>query len=134
MKSNESSLDRDLMENFYFHFVETLSILADPPAEQCAAMDYYNVAWELRSDGLDVDYLLRQGVIKFTDRQVEDMKELSAALHALSSEALTGGRDREEHLKAMSNPGWQVVRNIARKLIVTLAPRTLENRRFLKMP
>ena len=122
------------MENFYFYFVKTPSILAESPAEQCAAMDYYNVAWELHSDGLDVDYLIPQEVIKFTEDQIEGMKELSSALHAISDEALKGGRTREEHLKAMSNPGWRLVRVIAKKLIVTLTPRTIENRKFLNIP
>jgi hypothetical protein len=63
------------------------------------------------------------------------MKELSSALHALSGEALRGsGYAREEHLKAMSNPGWQLVRDIAKKLLVTLASRTIENRKYLNMP
>jgi hypothetical protein len=131
MKSAES-LERDLMENSYFYFVKTLSILAESPAEQCVAMDCYNVAWELRDDGLSVDYLIRQNVIEFTDDQIQGMKELSLALHALDREALKSG-SREEQLKAMSNPGWQPVRDIAKKLIVSLAPRTLENRKFLNL-
>jgi hypothetical protein len=133
MKLDES-LDRDLIENSYFYFVKTLSILAESPAEQCAVMEY-NVAWELQHDGLEADHLIRQEVVKFTDDQIEGMKELSSALHALSGEALRGsGYAREEHLKAMSNPRWQLVRNIAKKLLVTLAPRTIENRKYLNMP
>jgi hypothetical protein len=93
----------------------------------------YNVAWELRDDGLEVDYLIRQEVVKFTDDQIKGMKELSSALHALGGEALKGsGFAREEHLKAMSDPGWQVVRDIAKKLLVTLASRTLENRKYFE--
>ena len=122
------------MENYYFYFVKTLSMLAESPAQQCAVMEY-NVAWELQHDGFDVDYLIRQEVIKFTDDQIEGMKELSSALHALSGEALKGsGYSREGHLQAMSNPGWQLVRDIANKLIVILAPRTIENRKNLNMP
>jgi hypothetical protein len=133
MKLDES-LDGDLIENSYFYFVKTLSILAESPAEQCAVMEY-NVAWELQHDGLEVDHLIRQEVVKFTDDQIEGMKELSSALHALSGEALRGsGYAREEHLKAMSDSGWQLVRDIARKLLVTLAPRTIENRKYLNMP
>jgi hypothetical protein len=125
---------RELVENNYFYFVKTLSILAESPAEQCAVMEY-NVAWELQHDGLEVDYLIRQEVVKFTDYQIEGMKELSSALHALSGEALKGsGYAREEHLKAMSNPGWQLVRDIAKKLIESLEPRTLENRKYLNLP
>ncbi len=125
---------RELEENYYFYFVKTLSILAESPAQQCAVMEY-NVAWELQRDGFQVDYLIRQEVIKFTDDQIEGMKELSSALHALSGEALKGsGYAREEHLQAMSNPGWQLVRDIAKKLIVSLEPRNLENRRYLNMP
>jgi hypothetical protein len=126
--------DRGLIENSYFYFVRTLAILAESPAEQCAVMEY-NVAWELQHDGLEVDHLLGQKVIKFTDDQIEGMKALSSALHALSGEALRGsGYAREEHLKATSNPGWQLVRDISKKLIVTLAPRTIENRKYLNMP
>jgi hypothetical protein len=133
MKLDES-LHRDLIENSYFYFVKTLSILAESPAEQCAVMEY-NVAWELQHDGLEVDHLIRQEVVKFTDDQIEGMKELSSALHALSGEALRGsGYAREEHLKAMSNPGWQLVCDIAKKLLVTLAPRTIENRKYFNMP
>jgi len=123
---------RELEENYYFYFVKTLSILAESPAQQCAVMEY-NVAWELQRDGFQVDYLIRQEVIKFTDDQIEGMKELSSALHALSGEALKGsGYAREEHLQAMSNPGWQLVRDIAKNLIVTLAPRTEENRKYFE--
>jgi hypothetical protein len=128
------SLDSDVVENDYFYFGKTLSILTESPAEQCAVMEY-NVAWELQHNGLMVDHLIRQEVVKFSDDQIEGMKELSSALHALSGEALRGsGYAREEHLKAMSNPEWQLVRDIAKKLIVTLAPRTVENRKFLNMP
>jgi hypothetical protein len=34
----------------------------------------------------------------------------------------------------MSDPGWQLVRDIAKKLLVTLAPRTIENRKYLNLP
>ncbi len=123
---------RELEENYYFYFVKTLSILAESPAQQCAVMEY-NVAWELQRDGFQVDYLIRQEVIKFTNDQMEGMKELSSALHALSGEALKGSSyAREEHLQAMSNLGWQLVRDIAKKLIVTLAPRTEENRKYFE--
>src|SRR5262249_28458006 len=130
---NETS-GRDILENSYFYFAKTLSILAEAPAQQCDAMGYYNVAWELRDEGLDVDWLIQQEVIKFTADQIGGMKDLSAALHTLESEALRGGDTRDEHLKAMSNPGWQTVRDIARKLLVSLAARTLENRKYLKLP
>jgi hypothetical protein len=123
---------RELVENYYFYFVKTLSILAESPAEQCAVMKY-NVAWELQRDGFEVDYLIRQEAVKFTGDQIEGMKELSSALHALSGEALKGsGYAREDHLKAMSNPGWQSVRDIAKRLIVALAPRTEENRKYFE--
>ena len=132
MTASDESAERDRWENSYFYFLKTLSILAESPAEQCAVMDYYNVAWELRDDGLVVDYLMRQDVINFTDDQIEGMKDLSSALHALSGEALKGGRAREDHLKAMSNPSWQAVRDIAKKLLVVLVPRTLENRKYFE--
>jgi hypothetical protein len=132
MTASDEISERDRWENTYFYFVKTLSILADSPAEQCAVMDYYNVAWELKDDGLVVDYLMRQDVIKFSDDQIEGMKELSSALHPLCGEALKGGRAREDHLQAMSDPGWQAVRDIARKLLVTLGPRTLENRKYFE--
>jgi len=133
MKANDGS-QRDTLENSYFYFVKTLSILAEAPAQQCDAMGYYNVAWELRDEGLDVDWLIQQEVIKFTAGQIGGMKDLSTALHALDTEASKGGETRDEHLKAMSNPGWQTVRDIARKLLVSLAPSTLENRKYLKLP
>jgi hypothetical protein len=132
MTASDESVERDLWENIYFYFVKTLSILAESPAEQCAVMEY-NVAWELQRDGFEVDYLIRQEAVKFTDDQIEGMKELSSALHALSGDALKGsGYAREDHLKAMSNPGWQVVRDIAKKLLVILVPRTLENRKYFE--
>jgi hypothetical protein len=33
----------------------------------------------------------------------------------------------------MNDPAWQQVPDIAKKLIVTLAPRTIENRKYLDM-
>ncbi len=133
VSSRESLHNRDLMENSYYHFVKTLSILVKSPAEQCAEMGDYNVPFELRDDGLVVDYLIDQEIVKFTDDQIEGMKELSFALHALNGEALKRGRTREGNLSGMNNPRWQSVREIAKRLIVTLAPRTLENRKYLNM-
>ena len=125
---------RDAWENTYGIFIYTLSVLEMPPAEQCTEMGNYNVAWELQHDGFDVDYLLDQEVIKFTEDQKKEMRELSSALHALGGGALKYGPFTwEKNLEGMSNPGWQPVREIARKLIITLEPRTLENRKYLNM-
>jgi hypothetical protein len=133
MSSRKSLHNKDLMENSYYYFVKTLSILTESPAEQCAKMGDYNTPFELRDDGLVVDYLIDQEIVKFTDDQIEGMKELSLALHALSGEVLKGGHTREDNLKGMNNPRWQSVREIAKRLLATLAPRTLENRKYLNM-
>ena len=132
MKTPESIDTRELIENSYYYFIKTLSILAKPPAEQCADMGDYNVAFELRDGGLSVDDLITQEIVKFTDDELEGMKELSLALHELSGEALKGGRTREDNLKGMNNPGWQLVRETAKKLIVTLGNRTLENLKYFQ--
>lgn len=133
MRQDTSLNNKDLMENSYYYFIETLSTLAKSSADQCAAMGDYNVAFELRDDGLVVDDLIGQEIIEFTPDQMEGMKELSLALHALSDEALKGGSTREDNSKGMSNPEWQLVREIAKKLMVILASRTLENRNYLNM-
>lgn len=125
--------DRDIFENFYRLFISTLYILSEYPLKQCTGMGNYNVAWELRDDGLSVDYLINQRIVQFTNEQIAKMTELSRALHALSNEAYrVRGLTREENLIAMNNPEWEQIRNIAKKLIQVLEPRTSENISYFK--
>jgi hypothetical protein len=133
MSSNDSYNTRDLMENSYYYFNETLSILSKSPVEQCTAMGDYNVAFELRDDGLLVDNFIGQEIIEFTPDQLEGMKKLSSVLSELSDEALKGGHTREDNLKGISNPEWQLVRETAKNLMKILDSRTIENRKYLKM-
>jgi len=87
--------ERELWENNYSVFISTVSVLAMPALEQCNIMDNYNVAWELRYDGLDVDYLLKQDIIYFTDDQKEVMHRLSISLNALNYESWICGAKKE---------------------------------------
>jgi len=132
MSVKEFISNRDSIENSYYYFIETLSILAKSPVEQCTAMGDYNVAFELRDDGLVVDDFIGQKIIDFSSDQIEGMKKLSLALNGLSGEALKGGSTREDNLIGMSNPEWQLVREAANELMIVLAPKTLENQKYLK--
>ncbi len=130
---NANPNELDSWENCYFNFVETLLDFVLSPIEQCVAKGNYNVAWELRAEGLTVDNLLNQKFIEFSNDQRAVMRNLSLALHALSPEAMLCGQTQEINLKGMANPEWQLVRDIAKELLIALAPRTLENRKFLNM-
>ena len=132
--TDETHDDLDEWENAYFSFLRTLEILNKPVSEQCEEMANYNVAWELRDEALDVDYLIPQKTLAFTDEQLRMMQEFSRALHAMRAPSfLEKGGTREENLKMMEHPDWQSVREIAKKLVVVLASRTEVNYRYLNM-
>ena len=129
-KSNDGI---NLLENSYYYFIKTLSTLAKSADEQCEEMGDYNVPFELCDDGLVVDYLIKQDITKFSKVEMDGMKDLSAALHAIRGEALKGGSTREDNLKGMNDQRWKLVREIAKRLIITLSSRTLENRKYLNI-
>lgn len=134
MSQDENPESRDSVENAYMLFSGILSILAMSPIEQCTSMGNYHVAWELRHDGLDVDYLLGQRLIEFTDEQRKWMQKLSLALHSLTEDAISCGTTLEANLLGLQNQEWDSIREIAKKMIPVLAPRTLESRKYFNLP
>ena len=132
MESDEI-IDRESWENNYCLFISILSVLAMPPLEQCNSMGNYNTAWELRTDGMDVDYLLNQCVIEFTIEQKDLMRHLSLSLHALDTKLFINGDILENNLKDMEIETWQIVREIAKNLLTSLESKTFENRKYLNL-
>lgn len=127
MKDDKQDSEKDFLENSYYHFVETLTVLGMDAAGQCAAMGNVNVAWELKDEGLDVDYLRRQTCMTFTEEQSNCMGELSRALHEIPDVLLVGSNDRSANIASLRHPSWDEVRRIAKQLLLLLESKTKEN-------
>lgn len=54
--------ERASLENCYYYFVQAISVLSKSAERQYGLMGNYNVPYELKSDGLDVDCLLKQSL------------------------------------------------------------------------
>jgi hypothetical protein len=111
--------DEEAFRNGFHYFVEALRVLAAPPVQQCEAVGDYNVAWELKDDVLDGRYLLGRGFL--SDSQEVAVSHLLQILEPIDVSRLPSGAGREQNLKAMCDPCWRPVRELASRVILELA-------------
>jgi hypothetical protein len=124
--------DQEASHNAYDVFVFTLEALASPPEKQCELMGDYNTAWELRDDALAGHYLIGSGL--FTDQQERAILEFLAAIDPVPVNDMPSGSGRATNLAAMQNPVWEPIRDLAKRLVSTLASVTSANRAYLGLP
>jgi len=124
--------DQEASHNAYNVFVFTLEALASPPEKQCELMGDYNTAWELRDDALAGHYLIGSGL--FTDQQERAILEFLAAIDPVPVNDMPSGSGRAKNLAAMQNPVWEPIRDLAKRLVSTLASVTAANRAYLGLP
>ncbi|KAB8172514.1 hypothetical protein FKV24_014605 [Lysobacter maris] len=114
----------------YRTFLHTLEALAAAPETQCELMGDFNTAWEMRDDALAGHYLMGTGF--FSAPQESAVLELLAAVRPIPVNDMPAGSGRAVNLAAMRHPAWEPIRDMARNLIMTLAPLTEINREYLR--
>lgn len=113
-KSENDVLSRDeLFTNAVFYFVQALEIAARSAADQCEYFDDYNVAWELRDELSNVNFLINEFREKFTDDELVKLNEIRKALEAIPDSVMAEAKTREENLLALENPVWGPIRTQA---------------------
>ncbi|QWT21347.1 hypothetical protein KPL74_04935 [Bacillus sp. NP157] len=130
---------RDLFENAFRVFVDSLDTLGMDAEEQCEAMGNYNVPWELQHDVAETAVVLAEAAISyFDDLQKAHLIALARALEALPREAVSPSgtltNNRSGSLQAMRHPAWAPLRRQARELLRQLKPAIERNARYFDSP
>ena len=122
-------IDEDLYVNYYYHFQKSLGVLGQDAEGQCRAMDYFNVAWELKDDilshGRAVLYVIETQLPEQQKEQIRQLLEKVADIpDAVVNTVVNVPNSRESHRLAMSDPCWVPLRAQAKQLIDILSAET----------
>ena len=109
----------------YTHFLRVIKLLAEEPEVQCALGQYYNVAWELKDDTLNLSELvLSLPGGSLSEKQRISIAQLVTEVSALPNEAVNVTNTIENHRRAMRDPHWQSIRVLAMELVRQLESET----------
>jgi hypothetical protein len=124
----------EAFHNSFYHFVETLEILAKDAEAQCEAMGDYNVAWELYHDVGVGEYLANSPQGQLSTQEASAIISLVRSVKDVPASELQGGAGRERNLSAMQHPAWLSLRAQASSLLTLLGPAIARNQSFLGIP
>ncbi len=111
-KSNVLSRD-DSFTTALFYFVQALDIATQSAVNQCEYFGDYNVAWELRDELSNVNFIVNEYPENFTDDELIKLKKISKALAAIPDSVLVEAKTRKENLIALENPAWEPIRTLS---------------------
>ncbi len=118
--------------NAFFYFHKSLLTLAEDAKDQCEALGYFNVAWEIRDDVLrGANAVLDLAGAELSKEQRDVIARLTTELAAVPDAVVNVGNHKEEHLHAMGDPCWVPLRALAKELIQILESETKRIRVFL---
>jgi len=125
MTAGDAMPSEDDYENAFYYFQKAMAILSADATTQCEAMDYFNVAWEIRDDlSRGADAVLDLAGSRLSEQQKEAILRLKARLASLPSTVVYVENDKKEHLCAMNSPVWVPLRLDAKELIQLLGSET----------
>jgi hypothetical protein len=114
--SHDSSTNEESHMNMVLHFLDALRLLSIPPDELLAMDRSPFLPWELQHEVMDVIPALISGKTPaLTAAEASGLQSLAARLHALPTEAISGG-------DALKHPAWMEVRAEARDVLRVLRP------------
>ncbi len=111
--------DEEEFHSSFRIYLNAIELLAASPEEQSRMMGNYNVAWELREDVQNGQYLLGRGYLDETEEQW--IAALAAALEPLKSLVLPSGPRVSANIQAMSHPAWEPRRFLAAEVLRRLS-------------
>jgi len=122
-------VDEDAYANNYWYFRRSLGVLSQNAEEQCQAMDYFNVAWELRHETLGNGHAVLNTVgTQLSEQQKERIRQLLEKVadvpDAVVNTVVNVANSRESHRLAMSDRCWVPLRAEAKQLIDILSAET----------
>ena len=122
-------VDEDAYANNYWYFRRSLGVLSQDAEEQCQAMDFFNVARELKDDVLGNGHaVLNTAGTQLSAQQEERIRQLLENVadipDAVVNTVVNIPNSRESHRLAMSDPCWVPLRAQAKQLIDILSAET----------
>ncbi|MBO0664566.1 hypothetical protein LQ948_18570 [Jiella sp. MQZ9-1] len=117
--------DEDEYANNYCHFQNSLKILSHDAEAQCQAMDYFNVAWEIKDEAISNGYAVLSTVdTQLSEQQKDRINKLLENVADIPDSVVNVLNSREAHLRTMSDPCWIPIRALAKQLIAILSAET----------
>jgi hypothetical protein len=119
---NKLKDEKETFEQLFFSFWQSLNLISKDPETQCKTMGNYNVAWELKDEVLDGQYLIPLPGKFLSDEQKLAIKQFLVELNKIPSDVLQEATSPEENILAMSNSCWRPIRKHASILLRILEP------------
>jgi hypothetical protein len=123
--------DKDEFHSSLRIYLNALEMLAAPAEEQCQMMGDYNVAWELKEDVQNGQYLVSRGYLSEDEEQW--ILALARAFDAVNTQVLPAGPGRAASLAAMSRPAWEPHRYLAAEVLRQLSKLATANAEYLAL-
>jgi len=121
--------DKDEFHSSLRIYLNAVEMLAAPAEDQCQMMGDYNVAWELKEDVQNGQYLVGRGYLSEGEEQW--VLALARALDAVNTQVLPAGPGRAANLAAMSRPAWEPHRYLAAEVLRQLSASASANAKYL---
>jgi hypothetical protein len=127
--------DREVFENVFQNFAETLRVLSSDAGKQAAmeGLVPLELQWDMTTFGLGA---LRAPGLYLEWEQAEKVLDLVAAVRRLPSDAvsvpyLNMGRNAGR-MTAMNHPAWEPLRKEAGELLILLEPAIERNQKYFQ--
>ena len=121
-EKNQSNEDKETFEQLFYSFWQALYLLSKDAVTQCNEMGNYNVAWELKDDVFQGNYLVSLPGEFLTDGQRMAIKQFLSEINKIPNSVLKEAKSYEENILAMNNSCWAPIRKHASILLKTLEP------------
>ncbi len=115
----------------YRSFINATLILAANALDQCALMGDHNVAWEIKDDVSAGRHLVGRGKLSLENEL--PIINLVSALHSIPADVLHAETGRASNLRAMNDPSWVPVRELATATLQSLHLFSEQNARHLDL-
>src|SRR5690606_28860317 len=100
------SEDRDIFENSYYYFIQSVEVLAAPPEKACELLGQFNVCFETKWDIEAGCYLFNSVYCPFSSEQINAITSLIEGLSGIPDEILKFTESPEKSLENMRHSCW----------------------------